>query len=271
MIVDGKAIAEKIRTSLREEILGSGKKLRLAVIVGGGDAVTQKFLDQKRKFAEAAGVDVRVYDFPADISTNKLREKVSEIVHIKENTGVIIQLPLPSQINDSYILDAIIPGKDPDMLSSKSWGMFATGRSKIVPPVVGAVREIFREYGVEVKGKHAVVIGAGRLVGKPVALWLMAEGATVSVVDEHTPDPEPYTLEADIVVSGAGKLGVVTSDMVREGVVAIDAGTSESAGKVLGDIDPAVSLKAAIFSPVPGGVGPITVAMLFKNLFALSK
>ncbi len=126
MIVDGKALAEKIKSALRDEISKSGKKIRLAAIVVGDDLVTKKFVAQKKKFAEAVGIDVRVYEFPADISTNKLREKVSEIVHIKENNGVVVQLPLPAAINVQHILDAITLEKDPDVLSSKSWGKFAT-------------------------------------------------------------------------------------------------------------------------------------------------
>ncbi len=262
MVVDGKALAEKIKNSLKEEILRSGKKIRLAVLKIGSDAVTEKFLEQKKKFAEYIGVDVRIYEAPADISTNKFREKVSEIVHIKENDGVIIQLPLPAQINTQYILDAIIPGKDPDMLSSKSRGL---------SPVVGAIKTIFEEYKVDIKGKNVVVVGAGRLVGKPVATWLLNQGVTVSVVDENTANLENFTKNADIIISGAGKPKIIKPDMVKEGVVAIDCGTSEAAGKISGDFDPEVSKKASLFSPVPGGVGPLTVAMLFKNLIELSK
>lgn len=271
MIVDGKAIAEKIKSSLKEEISKSKKKIRLAVLKVGKDAVTVKYLEVKRKFAEAIGVDVRIYEVAIDISNNKLREKLSEIVHIDKNTGVIVQLPMPPAINMQYILDAIVPEKDPDILSSKSWGKFSIGKSKILPPVVGAIKTIFDENKIEIKGKNAVVVGAGRLVGKPVAVWLIGEGGTVSVIDENTKNPEGYTIKADIIISGVGKPKLIKADMVRDGVVAIDCGTSESSGTVSGDIDPDVAKKASIFAPVPGGVGPITIAMLFRNLIELSK
>lgn len=271
MVIDGIALRDKIKTSLREEVLKSGKKLRLAVVKVGSDFAAEKFLAQKKKFAEEVGIDTRVYEIPEDISTNKLREKVSQIVHIKENSGVIVQLPLPRHINAQYILDAVIPEKDPDMLSSKSWGMFATGKSKIIPPVVGAIKAIFDEYGVKVKGARVTVVGGGRLVGKPVSVWLISEGATVSVIDENTPRPDSFTLNAGIVISGAGKPKFITPGMVEEGVVVIDAGTSESWGEISGDVDPEVSKKSSLFSPVPGGVGPLTVAMLFKNLVVLTK
>jgi len=188
MIIDGKAIAEKIIISLREEILRSKKKIRLAVIEAGSDLVMKKFVEQKKKFADAIGVDVRVYEIPVDISTNKLREKVSEVVHIKGNNGVIIQLPLPKQINTQYILDAIIPEKDPDMLSSKSWGVFMADKSRILPPIVGAVKVILDENKIDLKGKNILVVGQGRLVGKPIATWLLNQKATISVIDENTSD-----------------------------------------------------------------------------------
>jgi|SRR3989344_2896446 len=279
MIIDGKAISERIKFSLREEIsppeadqpLAGKKKIRLAVIKVGNNPVTGKYLEVKRKFAEQIGVDVRIYEVPKDISNNKLREKISDVVHIPENTGVIIQLPLPEGINMQYILDAITPEKDPDVLSSKGWGKFATGKSKILPPVVGAVKMIFDENKIEIKGKNIIVVGAGRLVGKPVAAWLINEGATLSVIDENTLNPSNYTLDADIIISGVGKPKIIKPDMVKDGIIAIDCGTSESSGQVTGDIDPAIAEKASLFAPVPGGVGPITIAILFKNLIELAK
>lgn len=271
MIIDGKKLAEEIKTSLKNEVFSIGKKIRLAVVEVGEDTVTKKFLEQKKKFGEAIGIDVRIYNIPKDISTNQLREKLAEIVHIKENSGVIVQLPLPKQINVQYILDSITLEKDPDMLSSKSVGLFSTGRSKILPPVVGAVDYIFKMGGIEPKGKTAVVLGTGRLVGKPVATWLINQSASVTAIDINTTDPTLYTLNADILISGIGMLHFLKANMVKDGVIAIDCGTSEANGKLAGDMDPSVAEKASLFTPVPGGVGPLTVAMLFKNLVELGK
>src|SRR3989344_1532190 len=270
-IIDGKKMAEEIKAELKTEVLKLDKKIRLAVVEVGKNPVTEKFLEQKKKFGSAVGVDVRMYELPETISTNQLRGKLAEIVHIKENTGVIIQLPLPKQINTQYILDAIIPDKDTDMLSSKSVGLFSSGRSKILPPVVGAIKYIFDKNNVGVKGKKVTVIGAGRLVGKPVATWLINQGAAMTIIDENIADPTLHTMDADIIISGAGKPNLITGDMVKEGVIAIDCGASESAGKLRGDFDPKVADKASLFSPVPGGVGPLMVAMLFKNLVELAK
>lgn len=271
MIIDGKKLAEEIKAELSSEVSKIGKKIRLAVIKTGEDKVAEKFLEQKKKFGEAISVDVRVYDLPADITTNKLRKKLAETVHIKENTGVIVQLPLPKQVNTQYILDGIISEKDPDMLSSKSVGLLASGRSKILPPVVGAIKYIFDKNGVDVKSKKATIIGAGRLVGKPAAAWLINQGAAVTIVDENTEDISKFMKEADIIISGVGKPNLITVEMVKAGAVIIDAGTSESNGKVVGDVSLEVSPKASLFSPVPGGVGPLTVAMLFKNLVELAR
>ena len=222
--------------------------------------MTEKFLEQKKKFGSAVGIDLRIYHLSEDIATSKLREKLAEIVHIKNNTGVIIQLPLPEQIKTQYILDGIIPEKDPDMLSSRSIGLFSSGRSKILPPVVGAVKHIFEKNGVEARGRSAVVLGAGRLVGRPIATWLMSHGAAVTVIDENTTDPTLHTLNADIIISGMGMPHLITKDMVKDGVIAIDCGIAvakdeiasrhEMRSRLAGDIDPAVAEKASLFSPL---------------------
>lgn len=271
MIVDGKKLAEEIKISLKNEVVKLGKKIRLAVVYVGKNAVTEKFLEQKKKFGGAVGIDVRVYNLPEDISTNKLRKKLAEVVHIKNNTGVIVQLPLPKQIKTQYILDGIIPEKDPDMLSSKSFGLFSSGRSKIFPPIVGAVDHVFTAYGVQLKAAKVVVLGAGRLVGRPIAIWLISQGSAATVIDENTTDPTLHTLNADIIISGMGMPHLITKDMVKDSAVVIDCGASEAKGKIAGDIDPAVAEKALLFAPVPGGIGPIVVAMLFKNLMELGK
>jgi methylenetetrahydrofolate dehydrogenase (NADP+) / methenyltetrahydrofolate cyclohydrolase len=272
MIVDGKKLAEEIKSKLCLEILSLGnKKVRLAIIQVGGNLVTEKFLKQKKDFGISIGIDVRVYKLPETISNDKLRRKISEVLHIKKNTGVVIQLPLPKQINSQYILDSITPAKDPDMLSSKSVGLLVTGRSAVLPPVVGAIKYIFDANDVELEGRHAVIVGAGRLVGRPLAIWLLNQNATITVLNEHTPDLKSHTIEADLVISGAGHPRLVTPDMIKDGAIVIDAGTSGSRGQIVGDVDPKVADKASLFTPVPGGVGPLTVAMLFSNLVKLAK
>lgn len=270
VILDGKALAEKIYTELREEVSKSAKKYRLAVILVGENAVIEKFVETKRKIGVRIGVDVRVYHFPESISATELRKRIAEIVHEEKNSGVIVQLPLPAHIEKQSILNAVVSEKDVDVLSARAVGNFSVGKSRIAPTVVGAIQELFREYKIDVKGKTVAILGAGALVGKPVAMWIMKESSVVTVITEETPNPEEILKKADIIISGIGRPGYITGDMVKDGVVVVDAGTSESGGKIRGDVDfDSVSKKASYITPVPGGVGPLTVAMIFKNLLAL--
>ena len=272
ILLDGKQVSQKILAQLKEEIASMTRKPRLAVVVVGKDPVVQKFIMQKRKTAVHIGVDFRVFPFEETIAASALRMRVAEIVHEKKNNGVIIQLPLPQSIGKQHMLNAIIPQKDVDVLSSRAIGNVVVDAGTIISPVAGAIKALFNEYDIAYAGKRIVIMGAGALVGKPVALWLLRERVGYSVVTEDTPDALQLLKEADIIISGIGKPRLVTGEMVKEGVIAIDAGTSESQGKLAGDIDfDSVSVKASYITPVPGGVGPVTVAMLFKNLVALAK
>lgn len=271
-ILDGKKLSQQIIAQLKEEVAGMTKPLRLAVVVVGNDPVVQKFIAQKRKTAEEIGIYFRIYPFEETVSANDLRARVAEIVHEKKNTGVIIQLPLPSHIGKQHLLNAVIPHKDVDVLSARAIGNVAVGKNPVISPVAGAVKALFDEYKIEYKGKRVVIMGAGVLVGKPIVLWLLSEGVSFSVVDRDTLDTAELLNQADIIISGMGKPGFITGAMVKEGVVIIDAGTSEQNGKLAGDIDfDSVSKKASFITPVPGGVGPMTVAMLLHNVVELGK
>jgi methylenetetrahydrofolate dehydrogenase (NADP+)/methenyltetrahydrofolate cyclohydrolase len=182
--------------------------------------------------------------------------------------AVIVQLPLPAEFDAQKILDAIPLEKDADVLSSQAYARFEAGGG-LVPPVAGAVMKILTHAGVSVAGKKAVVIGEGRLVGKPVAVALARAGAAVAKVSTSTQSKDELYRDADIIVAGAGVAHLVTPDLVKEGVVLIDAGTSESNGSIAGDLDPACAAKASVFTPVPGGVGPVAVAILFRNVSRL--
>ncbi len=272
MLLDGKTLSQKIFNELRGETRGIQRRIRLGVVIVGEDRVIEKFVSQKNKAAESVGVDFRIYRFDARISTNDLRKKIFNIAHDDATTGLVIQLPLPKTLNTQYILNSVIPEKDVDMLSSRSIGNFFTSRSPIVPPIVGAVRAILNEYSLSYKDQYVVLVGSGKLVGRPLAIDLIREHATFSVVNEHTKDISEFTKRADILISGVGKPKLITADMIKDRSIIIDAGTSESAGKMVGDVDfESVSKKAACITPVPGGVGPVTVAMLFKNLIMLAK
>ncbi|MEK7090028.1 MAG: bifunctional 5,10-methylenetetrahydrofolate dehydrogenase/5,10-methenyltetrahydrofolate cyclohydrolase [Patescibacteria group bacterium] len=270
--IDGKKIAEKLIAELREEVKKMQKQLRLAIVRVGDDPVTSSYLERKKKTGEGIGISVRIFEYPTDISTDKLRKQMAVIVHEKKNTGIIVQLPLPKQISVQYILNSITPEKDVDVLSARAIGNLITGKSVVLPPVAVAVKKIFEEYDIQYQNKRIVIVGAGRLVGRPVALWLMSEDIGFSAVTEKTPDTPAVIREADIIISGVGKAGLITGDIVKNGAVVVDAGISESKGGLVGDIDfDSVSKKASFLTPVPGGVGPLAVVMLFKNLVELAK
>lgn len=272
VILDGKALAEKMVAGLQEQYAGLTKKPVLAAVVVGDDAVIRKFVERKKNIASELGVDFRVYEYASDISTNELRKRLAVIVHDTDPDGIIVQLPLPPEINRQYILNSIPPEKDVDVLSARAIGDFAVGKSKILPPVVGAIKALLGEYNIDVRAKHVLVVGAGMLVGKPVALWLANKKASFSVVDESTQGVPEFAEKADIIITGVGKPGLITGNIVKEGAVVIDAGTSESGGKLVGDVDfDSVSQKASHITPVPGGIGPLTVAMIYQNLFTLTQ
>jgi methylenetetrahydrofolate dehydrogenase (NADP+)/methenyltetrahydrofolate cyclohydrolase len=269
MIVDGKKLAEKIGGELREAVAALGRVPRLAIVLVGDDAPSKKFVERKRAFGEAIGVAVQVHNFSADIGEETLTEKVAALAADRANDGIIVQLPLPAQIDAQRILDMVPREKDADVLSTASVKDFERG-SSILPPVAGAVARVFEEYNVTVRGKRAAVVGRGRLVGEPVAIWLTLAGANVSVITRQTAGPEEILRAAEIIVSGVGKPGMIKADMIKEGAVVIDAGTANEGGALCGDVDlESVAPKASLVTPTPGGVGPLTVAYVFKNLVDL--
>lgn len=258
MMVDGKTIAGDIFREVEAGIQVLGRPLRLGVLYVAPDFATQKFISIKEKRAKELGVEVIKRELPERVTTE---EAISAVQELSAHTdGVIIQLPFSGNVGVAALLAALPPEKDVDAL----------GASRVMlSPVTAALEAILRRHGVEPRGKSAVVVGDGNLVGKPAAHWLRDAGASVVVVTEGD-DVREQTIEADIIVLGAGHPGLLTPDMVKEGVVVLDAGTSESAGKLAGDADPAVASKASLFTPVPGGIGPVAVAMIFKNLLTLA-
>ncbi len=272
ILLDGKNLSQKLLEELKQEVLNMKKKLRLAIVMVGNDPVTLKFIERKKKMAAEIGVDVRIYPFDDTITTNELRKRIAKIVHEEKNTAVIIQLPLPKHINEQYVLNAVTPEKDVDVLSAHAVGNFAVGKLLVLPPVVGAIKIFFEEYGIEYQSKYIVVVGAGRLVGRPISMWLLNAGATFSVVRSSTPDISVFTKQADIIISGVGKPDLITGGMVKDGVIVIDVGLSEIGGRLVGDCNfDSVLKKASYITPVPGGVGPLAVATIFKNLLTLVK
>ena len=270
-ILDGRELSNKILTELKQEAKELNKPLKLGIIMVGDDDVSKKYIEQKKKKGDELGVEVKVYRYDKDITTKKLREQIGVICRVKDIGGVIVQLPLPGHINEQGVLDAILPEKDVDVLSSKALGKFYTGKSKILPPTVAGIAKLLDEYKIEAKGKIVAIVGQGKLVGKPASIEFERMGATVLSINEFTQNKEELIKKADIIVSGVGKSGVITKEMVKEGAVVIDAGTSMESGKLKGDTAEDVSDIASHITPVPGGVGPMTVVMLFYNLIKLAR
>jgi methylenetetrahydrofolate dehydrogenase (NADP+) / methenyltetrahydrofolate cyclohydrolase len=270
MLVDGRKIAGQIAEDIKGSLLGL-PKLRLLVIQAGDDPATVSFIKMKKAFADKVGIEVVVERFAESVSTQELVSRVQEANLDKSISGTIVQLPLPSGIQTKKVLDTIIPAKDPDLLSTAAKASFATGQSPILPPVVAAIEQILLRSYVDVATLDTVVVGYGPLVGEPATIWLKNMDVDYGLVTSETVDKTKVIKSAELLITGAGDPAFIKPEMVREGVVVVDAGTSEQGGVVKGDCDPGCAEKAALMTPVPGGVGPVAVAMLFKNLLSLAK
>ena len=266
-ILDGKRIAERLLKKLAKEVKKRGLKLTLAVVFVGKNEVSQKYLVQKRKASEKAGLGFRVYDFPGHIGQRELAEGIQKIALDRNNSGIVVQLPLPKKLAVDKILNLLPSTKDPDCLTLVNFELFRQGNPLVLPPVVGAVKELLAEYRIKVANKSAFVVGAGQLVGLPVSIWLRREGARVLVGDKKTKNLAGLVRKADIVISGAGCPGLVKGSMIKRGAAVIDCGTSVENSQTVGDIETeSVTKKASFLAPVPGGVGPLAVACLLENL-----
>lgn len=261
MIVDGKAIAAEILEQVSEDAKAA-PGLVLTAITCAPNFETKKYLAMKQRRAEAVGIILKVVELPADTTTEQAIAQVQEAAAVSD--GVVVQLPLPEHIYKDAVLKAVPVSKDPDVFA------YGEKRDRILPPVVGAIDAISKHHKIEWKNKKVVILGQGTLVGIPAARYARKQGAKVRVYEDGTLDQSSLKT-ADIIVSGIGQPAFITADMVRDGVIIFDAGTSEDGGELVGDVHPAVADKAAFITPVPGGIGPITIAYLFKNLIKLSR
>ena len=271
-ILDGKKASEKALDNLKKRIEANKLKLGLAIISVGQSKVSEIYLRQKRLACERTGVGFRLHRFPKRISQKKLKTEIKKIGGDKMNSGIVIQLPLPfSYLVTSEFFDLIPAKKDTDCLGTTNFNSFCRGDKKVMPPVVLAIKKLFKNYKIEIKDKNIVVVGTGRLVGLPVSLWLANEKAKVITVNRSTRNIIDFIKKADIIISGAGKANLINGSMVKKGVILVDVGASIERGKVLGDIEvKSVFKKASFLAPVPGGVGPLTIACLLENLVNLN-
>ncbi|MFA5098856.1 MAG: bifunctional 5,10-methylenetetrahydrofolate dehydrogenase/5,10-methenyltetrahydrofolate cyclohydrolase [Candidatus Paceibacterota bacterium] len=266
-----KEIAQKIINSLR--LLPAPKKTLAAVLVKGNSA-SASFIKQKDKVAAELGINFCAYELPENISQGELVQKVNGLVAEESIGGIIIQLPLPEQLNSQEILNLIPAEKDVDVLGEQALKNFSAGQNKILPPPVGVVKEIFKTYNLKPKTLKMAIIGTGRLVGKPISVWLENKTAKLSILNSKTKNIKEELKDADIIISGAGKANLFSVDDIKENAIVIDFGYSTVEGKISGDFNPnspiPQSSNSLTYTPTPGGTGPILVAKIMENFYNLN-
>ncbi|MBI2176032.1 bifunctional methylenetetrahydrofolate dehydrogenase/methenyltetrahydrofolate cyclohydrolase FolD [Candidatus Woesearchaeota archaeon] len=270
VIIDGKTVAEKIRARIKAEVAKLKSKPGLAAILVGENPASKVYVDIKRKTCDEVGIYSELYKLPDSTTEKELLQLIGKLNENKKIHAILVQMPLPKHISEEKILAAIALEKDVDGFSPENIGKLVSGKEASVPCTPKGVIRLLEEYKIEILGKNAVVIGRSNIVGKPVALMLLNRDATVTVCHSKTTDLAKHTRNADILVVAAGKPKLVTADMVKEGAVVIDVGINRVDGKLVGDVDfETVSRKAGYITPVPKGVGPMTVAMLIENTLDL--
>ena len=271
MILHGKPVAETVLGEVRAGVdrfkAHTGVTPTLAVVLIGDDPASQVYVRNKKRAADSVGIATQDHLHPAGLSQGELRDLIRRLNADHRIHGVLIQLPLPKGMDEDGAVAAIAPEKDADGLHPTNLGRLLAGNPGAVPCTPAGCMEILDHYGIPIEGAEAVVVGRSRLVGKPLAQLLLARHATVTMCHTRTRDLAAHCRRADILCVAAGRPGVVTGDMVREGVVVIDVGVNRlPTGKVTGDVQfDSVSPKARAITPVPGGVGPMTIAMLMRN------
>ncbi len=266
-VIDGKALAAKCKARIAKEVEGLSRRPGLAVIIVGDNQASRTYVNSKRKDCDECGIYSEEYALPADAGQAALMEIIESLNGRADIDGILCQLPLPEGYDEEAVLLAIDPDKDVDGFHPINVGRLSTGQPCFAPCTPAGVMEMLKEYGVDPKGKECVVVGRSNIVGKPMAMLLLAAHGTVTVCHSRTKDLGEVCRRADILVAAVGKRNLITADMVKEGAVVIDVAMNRNeAGKLCGDVDyPAVAEKASLITPVPGGVGPMTRAMLMVN------
>ncbi len=269
-IIDGKAISAQIKDELKEEVSGMrerGIELCLAVIQVGADPASSVYVRNKKKACEYIGIKSLSYELPEETTQEELLGIIRELNGRKDVNGILVQLPLPKGLNEEVILDAIDPLKDVDGFHPVNVGNLSIGRPGFVSCTPAGVIQLLKRSGIEIAGKECVVVGRSNIVGKPMSMLLLRENGTVTTAHSRTKNLQEVTKRADILVAAVGKPRMITADYVKEGAVVIDVGIHRNAeNKLCGDVDfESVAPKCSAITPVPGGVGPMTIAMLMKN------
>lgn len=271
-IIDGKALAQKVKDDLKEKVIAFKSKfnrdITLAVIKVGNNPASEVYVRNKIKATEYVGMKSLSFSLDENSSQDEIEQLVKTLSNDKSVDGILVQLPLPNGLNEKRVLSLIPAEKDVDGFSSENVGKLLLGEKTVVACTPFGVLKMLKSTGIDLCGKNAVVIGRSNIVGKPMAMLLIKENCTVTVCHSKTKDLKSEVLRADIVIAAIGKPKFVTSDMVKDGAVVVDVGINRTESGLVGDVDfENVSKKAAYISPVPGGVGPMTVAMLLENAY----
>jgi methylenetetrahydrofolate dehydrogenase (NADP+)/methenyltetrahydrofolate cyclohydrolase len=262
--MDGTALAARLREELKDDIAELGR-VGLATVLVGDDPASEIYIRLKHKAAEEVGIEPIDHRLPSTTAEDELLELVEELNENDEVDGILVQTPLPEQIDEARVMRAIDPMKDVDGLHPFSAGQLYLGRQTLVPATPLGVMHLLDEYRIPIAGQRAVVVGRSTLVGKPVALLLLQANATVTICHSRTEDLAHHTLDADILVAAVGLPGVITADMVKQGATVVDVGITRTDAGVKGDVEAGVADVAGFLTPVPGGVGPMTIAALLGN------
>ncbi len=275
-LLDGKKLSAKIKENLKNEISEfvskTGTTPGLAVLLVGNDPASHTYVAMKAKACKEVGLYSIVHEMPDTVKEDDILSTIKMINENPKVHGLLVQLPLPKHVDATKILEAVDPAKDVDGFHPFNLGRLVAGLDTFVPCTPLGVMELLAEYGIGVKGKDCVVVGASNIVGKPMASLLLNAGATVDICHIHTKDLKAHTKNADMIFVGVGKAGLITADMVKEGAVIVDIGINKVGDKLVGDVDfDEVSKKCTYITPVPGGVGPMTIAMLLSNTLKAAK
>jgi methylenetetrahydrofolate dehydrogenase (NADP+) / methenyltetrahydrofolate cyclohydrolase len=264
-LMDGKALAARVRADVAREVAELDQPVGLATVLVGEDPASAIYVSNKEKACVEAGIQAFHHGPRADISEDELLGLVAELNADEHVTGILVQLPLPPQIDEDLVIRSIDPVKDVDGFHPLNAGFLLLGRPTLPPATPAGILELLREYEIELQGADAVVIGRSNIVGKPISLLLLAEHATVTITHSRTTNLAERVRAADIVIAAVGRAATVTAEMVKPGATVIDVGINRVDDKVVGDVAPDVAEVAGHLTPVPGGVGPMTIAMLLRN------
>ena len=263
-VLDGAALAAKIRAGVKDEVADLGE-IGLATVLVGDDPASQIYIRLKHEAADEAGIRAVDLRLPADASEEELLELVKGLNADDSIDGILVQTPLPVQIDEARVMRAIDPMRDVDGLHPFNAGQLFFGHPTMVPATPLGIMHLLHEHQIRVASKRAVVVGRSLIVGRPVAMLLLHENATVTICHSRTDDLARHTLDADILVVAVGTADVVSADMVKTGAAVVDVGMNRTEAGLVGDVEPAAAERAAFITPVPGGVGPMTIAMLLSN------